>query len=300
MTSDTPQPTLRLNIDKDALAANWRSLDRMSGAARAGAAVKAQCYGLGVEACVPTLRDAGANQFFVAHWSEVAAVAAHVPADCISVLHGPMNSQDAAYARSTGAVPVINSLHQAQVWQDSGGGLCDVMVDTGINRLGIAPQHVCEDVVQALNVRNLMSHLACADEDSPKNALQLEAFREVAGKLNHQSLSLANSAGIALGPDYAFGLTRPGLSLYGGSPPAGTVRSHTAGGISAGCDYPDAHNRSGRKRGLQCRLYRRTGNADRRCLAGLCRRLSAQLERCRRVKAWGIPAAASGQKFRWI
>jgi alanine racemase len=31
-------------------------------------------------------------------------------------------------------------------------------------------------------------------------------------------LSLANSAGICLGSDYAFGLTRPGLALYGGVP----------------------------------------------------------------------------------
>ena len=30
--------------------------------------------------------------------------------------------------------------------------------------------------------------------------------------------SLANSAGIALGSDYAFDLTRPGISLYGGVP----------------------------------------------------------------------------------
>jgi alanine racemase len=29
-------------------------------------------------------------------------------------------------------------------------------------------------------------------------------------------LSLANSAGIALGPDYGFDLTRPGIALYGG------------------------------------------------------------------------------------
>src|SRR3546814_460757 len=36
----------------------------------------------------------------------------------------------------------------------------------------------------------------------------------------HQRASLANSAGIALGSDYAFDLTRPGLALYGGVPRA--------------------------------------------------------------------------------
>ena len=54
-----PPPTLRLRIDSDALAHNWRALDTLSGSARAGAAVKANCYGLGVESCLPVLRDRG-------------------------------------------------------------------------------------------------------------------------------------------------------------------------------------------------------------------------------------------------
>jgi alanine racemase len=74
-----PPASLRLTVDLAALAANWRALDAMSGAARAGAAVKADCYGLGVDTCVPVLRDTGCETFFVAHWSEVAAVARHVP-----------------------------------------------------------------------------------------------------------------------------------------------------------------------------------------------------------------------------
>ena len=216
--SKAPQPTLRLKIDRDALAHNWQALDRLSGSAEAGAAVKAQCYGLGIDPCVPALRDAGAKQFYVAHWSEVAAVAKHVPASSISVLHGPVTAQDADYARQIGAVPVINSLHQAKVWADGGGGPCDVMIDTGINRLGLAPQELSDDAVQALNIATLMSHLACADEDSAMNARQLKAFNAAANQVQHKRLSLANSAGIALGGDYAFDLTRPGLSLYGGTP----------------------------------------------------------------------------------
>jgi alanine racemase len=63
-----------------------------------------------------------------------------------------------------------------------------------------------------------MSHLACADEDSAMNAQQLAALRAVAGAIPHRRLSLANSAGIGLGMDYALDLTRPGLALYGGVP----------------------------------------------------------------------------------
>jgi alanine racemase len=211
---------LRLTVDSAALADNWRALDALSASARAGAAVKADCYGLGVETCVPVLRDAGCESFFVAHWSEVAAVARHVPAAQIAVLHGPVTDADCAYARASGAVPVINSLEQAARWTASGGGVCHLMVDTGINRLGIAPSEAGDPAIAALDIDILMSHLASADEDSAMNARQLAAFRDVTARIPHRRASLANSAGIALGADYAFALTRPGLALYGGVPRA--------------------------------------------------------------------------------
>lgn len=213
-----PEPTLRLRVDSDALGANWRALDALSGPASAGAAVKADCYGLGVDKCVPILRDVGCETFFVAHWSEVADVARHVPASSIAVLHGPMRDDDIAYALATGVVPVINSLEQAQRWASGGGGVCHVMVDTGINRLGLAPGELDDRAITALDVDILMSHLANADEDSAMNARQLAAFRDCLPLVAHRRASLANSAGIALGTDYAFDLTRPGLALYGGVP----------------------------------------------------------------------------------
>ncbi len=215
-----PPPALRLRVDKAALAANWQALDALSGSARAGAAIKADCYGLGLDTCLPVLRDAGCAQFFVAHWSEVAAALRHVPAHQIAVLHGPLTGDDAAYAKATGAVPVINSLQQARIWAEAGGGLCHLMVDTGINRIGISPHEASDPVLAMLDIDLLMSHLASADADSVQNPRQLSALRVVAQQIPHQRLSLANSAGIALGADYACDLTRPGLALYGGVPRA--------------------------------------------------------------------------------
>ena len=47
----TPPPApLRLRLDGDALASNWRWANRMSGRAACGAAVKADGYGLGARA----------------------------------------------------------------------------------------------------------------------------------------------------------------------------------------------------------------------------------------------------------
>ena len=70
---DLPPPTLRLRLDSDALAGNWRALDRMSGSAACGAAVKADGYGLGAREVARRLADAGCRDFFVATWAEARA-----------------------------------------------------------------------------------------------------------------------------------------------------------------------------------------------------------------------------------
>ena len=218
--TELPPPGLRLDLDAEALAANWRTLDRMSDPASAGAAVKADAYGLGIARVAPVLYGAGARDFFVAHWCEVPALAEHVPPACISVLHGPMTDADCAFARATGVRPVLNSLEQVARWVASGGGPCDLMVDTGINRLGLPMEAVGDPVLDGLEIEILMSHLAAADEDVPGNRQQLDRFTEGCAAIPARRRSLSNSAGIALGGDYGFDVTRPGLALYGGVPRA--------------------------------------------------------------------------------
>ena len=218
MPPEPPPAALRLGIDREALAANWRALDRLSGSASAAAAVKADAYGVGAIQAVPALREAGCRDFLVAHWSEVPVIAKLADPAGISVLHGPLDADDAAFARAMGVRPVINSLRQARLWLDSGGGACDLMVDTGINRLGLPLGELGDEVIAALDIDVLMSHLASADEDVPLNSLQQKRWMEARGLLRHRRASLANSAGIVLGEAYHGDMTRPGLSLYGGLP----------------------------------------------------------------------------------
>lgn len=167
---------------------------------------------------LPPLLTAGVRDFFVAHWSEVAAVRAHSADAGIAVLHGVANAKEVAFARATGAKPVINSLQQARTWLTGEGGPCHLMVDTGINRLGLDMSDLGDPVVGRLQVDTLMSHLSSADEDSDRNLQQLTLFQQASAVISARHLSLANSAGIALGPDYHFDLTRPGLAIYGGIP----------------------------------------------------------------------------------
>lgn len=208
-------PPLRLNLDSDALVSNWRALDALSGAARAGAAVKANGYGLGARAVVARLRDAGCRDFFVAHWGEAAELADIVPGEWISVLNG-ICADDIAAVKALGAIPVLNTPEQVALWRQADGGRCHVMLDSGINRLGLAPDQLSYAQLHGLEIDIFLSHLASADENVPQSARQLAIFSDTRSHSKAKRYSLANSAGIMLGSDYHFDLTRPGLSLYGG------------------------------------------------------------------------------------
>lgn len=207
---------LRLTLDGDALVANWHWLAHRGGGAACGAAVKADAYGIGAREAVKRLQHAGCRDFFVATWAEAAALTPW-PSDLeLSVLHG-VGPREMEAALGSRARPVLSTTEQVGRWRDTGRP-CDVMIDTGINRLGVSPADVKSGLLDGLEIETLMSHLACADEDVPTNAAQREAFVGLAKRVRAKRLSLANSAGICLGGDYAFDLIRPGLALYGGVP----------------------------------------------------------------------------------
>ncbi len=223
-----PDAPLRLTVDTAALAANWRWLSAYAGVA-AGAAVKADGYGLGAREAVAALAAAGARDFFVATWTEAAALGPMPPATRLAVLHGLLPGE----VPVPGVVPVLNTLDQVARWM-AHGGPCDIMVDTGINRLGLSLAEAAS-LPGGLDIDVLHSHLACADEPAhAMNAVQLERFREAIAAIPHRRAALANSAGIGLGRDYAFALTRPGIGLYGGVTSAAAAgQLHAVAGLEA-------------------------------------------------------------------
>jgi len=206
---------LRLTIDRSALQANWRWLQERAGVP-AGAAIKAGGYGLGARETMLALHESGCRDFFVSTWAEAEELGA-VPNDAsLVVLHG-VGPGDLDAALAIKARPCLNTIEQVARWREiAPGHECDVMIDTGMNRLGIRPEEIAQ--VAVLPIHTLHSHLACADEDHPHNVMQVERFRAVAADVPAKRYSLANSAGICLGRDYSFDLVRPGLALYGGVP----------------------------------------------------------------------------------
>jgi alanine racemase len=204
---------LRLTVDAAAIKSNWRWLADRAGVP-AGAAIKADGYGLGATEAARALLDVGCRDFFVSTWAEAEALGALPGETSLVVLHG-VGPDDCSAALSSTARPCLNSVEQVARWIEiAPGRSCDVMIDTGINRLGLRPTEI--DALDGLKIDTLHSHLACADEDSPLNAMQRERFMAVASAVSAERNSMANSAGICLGRDYSFDLVRPGLSLYGG------------------------------------------------------------------------------------
>ena len=204
---------LRLTVDRTAIQANWRWLADRAGV-RAGAAIKANGYGLGARETAEALIEAGCRDFFVSTWAEAEALGSLAQSASLVVLHG-VGPDDIESAQRLPARPCLNSIGQVGRWkQIAPDRPCDVMIDTGINRLGLRPTEIA--ALEGLVIDTLHSHLACGDEDSALNDMQLERFRAIAAALPARRYSFANSAGICLGRDYSFDLVRPGLSLYGG------------------------------------------------------------------------------------
>ncbi|MEM9476297.1 MAG: alanine racemase [Pseudomonadota bacterium] len=211
-----------LSINLDAIAENWRALDRESGAGvETGAVVKADGYGLGAARVARTLARAGARRFFVAV-AEEGAIIRQTLSDApeIFVFSGHM-AGDTDVIGDLNLIPVLNSLDQlTRHFEALPRAPFGVQLDSGMNRLGLEPAEwaAAREVVLAQNPALVMSHLACADEpDHPMNAAQLATFRDMVAGVEAPK-SLAATGGILLGPDYHFDITRPGIGLYGGAP----------------------------------------------------------------------------------
>jgi alanine racemase len=206
-----------LTIDLDALAANFRTLQRQAGAAEVAPVVKADGYGLGAGPIARRLMAEGASTFFVARQHEGVALRADLSGEpTIYVLDGCPDGA-AAILKAERLTPVLNTIEQVAAWSAAGGGEAALMIDTGLHRLGVT-----EAEARSLAGRDfgwVMSHLACADDPAnPMNREQLARFGAAAALFPHAKRSLAASDGLFLGPDFTFDRVRTGICLYGGGP----------------------------------------------------------------------------------
>ena len=204
---------LRLTLDRSAIQSNWRWLADYAGVA-AGAAVKADGYGLGAREVTEALVAAGCRDFFVSTWSEAEALGDLPEAVSLVVLHGVGPGRRRRIAGAPRSAMSQFARAGRAVEGDFGRTL--LRRDDRYRHEPAWPSAHGDRGARRAPIETLHSHLACADEHTPMNAMQLERFRAVAAAVPAKRYAFANSAGIGLGKDYSFDLVRPGISIYGG------------------------------------------------------------------------------------
>lgn len=227
MTAELPpDATGIITIDLSALQANWRALAGLVAPAECGAVVKADAYGLGAAEIIPALALAGCRTFFVATPEEGRAARLLVPHARLFALDGLFPGA-APLLLAADVAPVLSSFAEIEEWAAEASRLgrrvpSALQIDTGLNRLGLSASDVKRlagrpELLGALDLRLVMSHLACADDPShPHNGRQRAAFNRRRALLPEAPASLAASDGLMLGGGYHYDLVRPGYALYGG------------------------------------------------------------------------------------
>ena len=233
MTSRRPAAAL---VDLDAVAANVAALVEATSPAAVCAVVKADGYGHGAVPVARTALAAGARWLAVALPSEGAALrAAGIEAPVLLLSEPGADEWDELVAAALR--PTLYTQRgveeMAKAVARAGGPPVPVhvKVDTGMHRVGAAPDRIPELVAAVaeraeLSLEGLWTHCAVADEPGhPFTATQLARFHELLGSLavagvRPAVVHAANSAAALDHPEARHDLVRCGITVYGLDPSA--------------------------------------------------------------------------------
>jgi alanine racemase len=194
------------------------------------AVVKDCSYGCGSRLIAHTLEHQGKVAFFAVARAQEAFVLRQEEIKSPILVLGRATDEQLAEGWRKGIVFTLTDLEDFDRWENSG---CKVrfhlLIDTGMNRMGILPSEIDRLADRLLYTENLQiegafTHLANADEvDTPTVTHQLAIFRKSLEKLKTRGFEPAhvhygNSATIMRYPPEGCTMVRPGISLYGCKP----------------------------------------------------------------------------------
>lgn len=195
--------------------------------ARVMAVVKADGYGHGLERVASALGSA--DLFGVAALTDAERLRAQGVTRPIVLLSGFDAPEDLPRLRQLGVATSVHNIEQVRMLEAAGAGEpidCWLKVDTGMHRLGVAPEQVREvhatlsSLPQVADEIVLMTHFSSSDEfesSASRGALtlqQLRVFEQATAGLPGPR-SLANSAAVLGWPQAHADIVRPGGMLYG-------------------------------------------------------------------------------------
>lgn len=226
----------RAEVDLGAVAHNVGVLRRLVSPALLCAVVKADGYGHGAIAVSEAALDAGADWLGVALIEEAAVLRRTGVTAPILLLSQPRSVDVAAAVRLDLRVCVTTPEFVSVLADEAASQRRTVMVhmkvDTGMNRVGVAPEHAVA-LARAISERpelvleGVFTHCAVADDpDHPFTDVQLDRFDAVLGDLGTVAITptmrhSANSATAICHPRGRYDLVRSGIAVYGIAPAAG-------------------------------------------------------------------------------
>ena len=218
-----PRP-LVATTDISAMRSNLALARSMMPGTRVWAVVKADAYGHGLANAFQAF--AAADGLSLVELDRAIALRELGWQKPLMMMEGMFSADELENFQRYQLQPVIHNPAQLDMLQHATGASLHVhlKVNSGMNRLGFAPEHVREAYqrLQAMPVVSnisLLTHFANAENPSavltPQR--QLQRFHECTQDITAE-LSLSNSAAVLLQSQIACDWIRPGVMLYGGSP----------------------------------------------------------------------------------
>jgi len=218
-----------VEIDLDVVEANYRSARALCGReVQVIPVLKANAYGLGAAALSRLLYGLGARLFAVAELGEALEVRRACGGDALVL--GMIAPGQTETAVREDVVATVYDIDQARQLDASAARVgrkarVHVKLDTGLHRLGFAPDRIDElDAVFELShirVEGLFTHLALREDSA--DAEQIERYLRVVKALRARGrdcgmLHACDSIGMVRHPRWRFDAVRIGAWLYGVTP----------------------------------------------------------------------------------
>jgi len=229
LSSKLQQFNTTLVINKKNLIYNAKYISEICNDSVIAPVIKSDAYGLGVIRITQIYTKLGFKSFFVGNLNEAIKVRKHFKNINIFILNCgiPFNLNT---LKKHKLIPVINNISQLMSFTNlvSNKLPCIIHMNTGMNRLGINFSEIMSYETNIkfknLNIKFLMSHLACAeDKNNILNKTQLLRLEKIKNFFTNQTgkrikTSIASSSGIFLGKNFLLDLVRPGAAFLGINP----------------------------------------------------------------------------------
>ncbi len=219
----------RVEVDLDALAANYRRLQDAAAPAAVMAVLKDNAYGHGLERVARELYAGGCRKFACATLGEALQLRRHCPGTYDLLILRALTATELPVAIAAGCAIIINSmemLQRAEAAAAAAGTTVPVhlKVDTGLGRLGVLPDEVPAALAALPQARHLLlagicSHFAMSWRRHEFSEQQFALFRTAMAQARTVRPDLiahmAATAGLLTMPEARLDMVRVSSLLYG-------------------------------------------------------------------------------------